>query len=636
MKLLYVYISQYGAFNKSGFNLNSDYVFAFDEGTKVLRYKYKPILPKRFYDVMQGKRQCCVEAISALIGKNGAGKTTIARYLCDCLSEASNIKGCFWVVESKGRLQLRGDSDIISGVSVDQDSVDCSGLIWEERDTFDGSTSGVLPFGVVYYSPMYTCQHVIEQDAGMVWDISTTGLLQGQRALPAVEDIDFDLKQVSDFKLYEMDECKKSIEFLASESVSIANKDLDFPIRFPHGILLKNNADVATRILEKFKKKYDEIAKEYDPRKQALTRLRTSADEVVNQTAQSIKRILDAVEGWSQWDLASKVFVTFALTWWWYEKWDENREGYANVGLRLIETVERMGRCSRDSRSRQLVILNFCDAEEVYAVENRSKYFCRLIRTLTELCQKKRKSGMVITDDQITLSLNDGRKAAILQSLTVLHGASRVFQDYLLFEYAPKISSGEMAFISLMGRLKSVLDGIALSGLARPLLIFLDEAETALHPEWQRQLVWLLVWYLQQNYSSMRFQIVFASHSPILLSDIPEGNVVFLKENCEPEEREGKNLNQRRFGFGANIYDLYRHSFFLKDGTVGRFARGKIDDVVRKVYAALAPMSARTGEADSPFDDEGEKICRLVTDPLVSRYFKSMHQLIEERMKCDN
>ena len=70
------------------------------------------------------------------------------------------------------------------------------------------------------------------------------------------------------------------------------------------------------------------------------------------------------------------------------------------------------------------------------------------------------------------------------------------------------------------------------------------------------------------------FNIIVVTHSPFILSDIPQDNVLFLKD--------GKNDNEvcDFKTFGANIHDLLRTSFFLENGLVGEFANNKIEELL--------------------------------------------------------
>jgi hypothetical protein len=79
------------------------------------------------------------------------------------------------------------------------------------------------------------------------------------------------------------------------------------------------------------------------------------------------------------------------------------------------------------------------------------------------------------------------------------------------------------------------------------------------------------------------FNIVCATHSPFILSDLPKENVIFL----EKEKQSGlcinvtKNIELKTFG--ANIHALLSHGFFMSDGLMGEFAKSKIDEI-KKFY----------------------------------------------------
>lgn len=112
-------------------------------------------------------------------------------------------------------------------------------------------------------------------------------------------------------------------------------------------------------------------------------------------------------------------------------------------------------------------------------------------------------------------------------------------------------------------------------------IVFFDEAETSLHPEWQRRLVDSMLWFFRRFNMGYNIQVIFASHSPILLTDVPKENVHFLFA-------KGRKVQQsaavKRLGntFAANLYDLYQMSYFLENGPIGEFAKRKIEALVRQ------------------------------------------------------
>ena len=119
-------------------------------------------------------------------------------------------------------------------------------------------------------------------------------------------------------------------------------------------------------------------------------------------------------------------------------------------------------------------------------------------------------------------------------------------------------------------------------------LIFLfDEPEISLHVNWQKSYIkelYTLLKKLEKNY-----HFIFTSHSPFLLSDLPKENVIFLDtykedttDNSGIEQKKGncKIVNPNINTFGANIHTLLSHGFFMKDGLMGEFAKGKINEII--------------------------------------------------------
>lgn len=119
-----------------------------------------------------------------------------------------------------------------------------------------------------------------------------------------------------------------------------------------------------------------------------------------------------------------------------------------------------------------------------------------------------------------------------------------------------------------------------------------------------------------------RYHVIFASHSPVVLSDIPAGNVVFLKKErgAVKAVRVVDGLSEHRTNtFGANVYSLFDNNFFLEDGAVGRFATLKIK--------TLLDFYARKGSPSIPDSMRMKKLAKLVGDPVVAGYIKKLLEL---------
>lgn len=199
----------------------------------------------------------------------------------------------------------------------------------------------------------------------------------------------------------------------------------------------------------------------------------------------------------------------------------------------------------------------------------------------------------------------DKDKLAVLAK-EVLNKDFYLTSKFFDFHYAQTLSgntilsSGEQQLLNLFSRIydATILQPGKFSNLDSSCLFLLDEAENAFHPDWQRRYIDLLIRFLERlddvakshntrqapsNVSVVPdFQIIISTHSPILLSDIPKNCVNFLKK-----EENGSTINAPRKEientFGANVFNLYRMSFFMEDGLVGEFARKKINDLNKRI-----------------------------------------------------
>lgn len=150
------------------------------------------------------------------------------------------------------------------------------------------------------------------------------------------------------------------------------------------------------------------------------------------------------------------------------------------------------------------------------------------------------------------------------------------------------MSTGEKAFLNLYSRFfyarNLILQKIKSSDrsgareitLPKTIYILIDEGEMGFHLQWQKDYIRNLINNIPSILSfddhQMNYQMIFSTHSPMSLSDIPNDRILYI---CK-----GKIINDRMNSFGANISDLMTHSFFLKDGLVGSFAISKINTTI--------------------------------------------------------
>ena len=96
-----------------------------------------------------------------------------------------------------------------------------------------------------------------------------------------------------------------------------------------------------------------------------------------------------------------------------------------------------------------------------------------------------------------------------------------------------------------------------------------------MHPEYQRQFIYKLITAIYKcKFTQIKqIQILIATHSPYILSDVPSQNLLMLEDG---EIRHNKITEQT---FGANIYDLLKNQFFM-NAPIGEIARLKMNEII--------------------------------------------------------
>lgn len=136
--------------------------------------------------------------------------------------------------------------------------------------------------------------------------------------------------------------------------------------------------------------------------------------------------------------------------------------------------------------------------------------------------------------------------------------------------------------------------------------IIFDEIELYYHPEFQRQFLNAILNRINTTklYNIKGINFIFVTHSPFILSDIHNNNILFLKNDGTIDKDAFKDKT-----FGANIHDLLKHSFFLENGSMGEFAIQKITDTInflnlKKKTKELLNLNEASAEVKKEIENE--------------------------------
>lgn len=672
MKLVAIYIGEFGVFENEILNFSSDYTVTLSEstGNKIsLLVKYQKKLPKNFFSTDSSKGGC-VSSVSAIIGKNGTGKTMIARLLCRMASPDKEME--------KGRIVLicELDGTILvypfckqTEIAIKSEGMGTASIIPLSDSSVPQNRATELPFKFFYYSPYYTTEQYdwdMGDEGDTVYNISTTWLMWHPD-----DNSETYSKDVPRLKIFEMDEKLRVLEFCAAyarEYQKISDspasprmnqrskKIRGFTIPVPQGVSIAPHIEGEQQAIRQIRGYMSEHA-----------RVDGGHDPVRNY----LEALLPFLElHWSCPDFFTRVFNAYVARYLQecgllgnIDSSNILREGTFLAALKEF-LVPRIG---TEAVAPKEVIEFFTahppplDAEGLKLLEiskgNKSQA-ATFFRSLANLCNQngeKDDAGRVLVrqegHDAMHCRNSDRKTSRLVNQLVRMHALVTIRSPFLTFDIFPKMSSGEMSFLSMFSRLYRFIPKKTRKG--DNVVIVLDEAETTLHPEWQRSLVDYFIRFLEVFISDRHYQLVFASHSPMLLSDIPSGNCCFLQsdedggdtsedgnrgrplQTLEKNQPKGQKRSQSAMfrqaedcenTFGANIYDLFRGGFFLPNGTIGQFSSRVIDDHLQKIAKHVFESNNKKQGEKPASDDETVLIQALIGDRVVQRYFKVLKE----------
>ena len=182
-------------------------------------------------------------------------------------------------------------------------------------------------------------------------------------------------------------------------------------------------------------------------------------------------------------------------------------------------------------------------------------------------------------------------------------------QDFIMFEFR-NISSGEYTLLDTYSKLYSLKDTIKTDNV----LLLIDEGELYLHPEWQREYINMLIEFLPKVFVNKNIQIVFASNSPFLISDLPRNNIIVLDKINDKIVVSNDSIVKQTFA--ANISKLLDDTFFM-EYNIGEFSKTKIENTIRILKS--------DGYNDENTKNKIKKIIELIEDPIIKNKLKELY-----------
>lgn len=528
--LCYIYIESYKKLRQIGIAIDSHYQYNLDFQGKCLTIEERTSIPNDFWGAG-------IHSLSAIVGGNGVGKSTVLRFILEAVIEGSaandNMQGCI-IFEMNGELykySLNCNLRVIGDGGIH--------IIESEKESINTF------FYSGYFSPLFDSVDLRTVElVGMYNATDNFRLIKDLQDYSNIDTIHLTNDMQSHLFAYQAQNNYRICYLLSQQQVRDCLNDFNFP----KYIIISANTSGLKAVEVNYARKFN--AYQIPNNK----RIRNSFKD--NIVANLI--YYNLVNTVADQDFIRTEAYDFLVKW--CNAYNEN---------------------TRD-------ILNFFrDYIDNESIDGNLRYFLHNIHWCLETLDK-----ICSFDDNIGYYIdirNDGER---LYSLAEQILADRMFLTARFFDMSYShtlsditvLSSGEQELLNLFSRLYHavVTAPRKFDNLGIPSLLLLDEAEIGFHPEWQRQYVNQLCKFIRLLLvpAGHNFQIVLTSHSPIILSDIPKCCTNFLKE-----ERGFvvNNSEEQSETFAENIFNLYRRSFFMEDGLIGEFASNKIKELKARI-----------------------------------------------------
>lgn len=589
--LHYIWLNNYFCFKDAGFNLSTKYRIEYDEKEHILSGKVNSDYVDDFY----------TNGIdfTAVVGKNGTGKTTLLKFLMDLDYNIPQNTEYILVYECDGAMYYKAKNIEIE-LKFDKE------ISISEREQIFAKT--------IYSTEMFNAEQFLNQLNGSS-DWSFAACLRRS----SEESANYKLNPVTQ---YIHNSIKWQIDFFANGRKYIEN----FKISYPKCVwisLLKHDDAFVDMYAEHFHNKAS-----------------ASKDNATNSPARLLLNnfLPDTStnkQGLFQAKLARAMFTHIVAE----ANTGANKEQKSNI-IELVEEITQSNNNSAWENLRsflQSAIDNRDHKQKSYNFDGRANL--EFMDYIDELLRKDNKFNPYLFFGRLSIAVDSEQidivdlKTTISELFNNYSKTAHIF-DYLSFSWG--LSSGETLLLNTFSKITHLLkkdengkyylpiDSNS-NNKADDLLMLFDEAEVAFHPEWQREYLNAMLHFIEQTIaaSGTHVQMIMATHSPIILSDVPKQNTVFLHK--EDDVTRAKSNDEQHETFGASIYTLFNDSFFMEEGAIGVIGTQRIRSIIDAIKNVHSPSTDVFFDTDKNLNTEKVKqYISLIGDELIQKQLMLM------------
>lgn len=285
---------------------------------------------------------------------------------------------------------------------------------------------------------------------------------------------------------------------------------------------------------------------------------------------------------------------------------------------------------------------------QVYFIDNKestsfinyyTKQFSDLIHCLEILNEESHIKNFLIEDDyfrdissfEVSLkkfSTEDNTLSKLLKSYFKSFNS-----PFLDFDW--NLSTGENHLLNLYSILYgyfNILEKSLTKNKKNVIYIFIDEADISFHPRWQSKYIYSILYFLSSTFKNLQIQLFVATHSPIILSDFPHYNVLYMKDNSV------YSTSHTQKTFGQNIHNLFSNSFFL-DRVSGSFSEQiiiKIEKAIIELRKIQEKDSLNVKDSTQSYLNDLSKVVNIIGESVIQKTFNTQLDSISKNVHSED
>lgn len=605
MTIEYIFIKKYRAIKNQGFNFSSQFSIVYSDKTSELIIEEKPFYIGNFYGNT-------VKSVTGLVGQNGVGKSTILNYIKEVLSFPINTNpdslDCIVVLydsSSKEFIFVKNGLDLkltTKGIKNKIISLNTKKELENKNDRFKTILGEVKQFednAILYLSNIFD---------------NSSEKSYGPTRSPYL--VNFSLNYLTTSSSDSNEEARSSLKYreLENNIKFILNSDKKFfPLNLPEYITFNiKNIFIDEFLKERIDYKGDSRDGEFKVKiSEWLKEIQSRSDYFDDKKLRirfwlSVNLIMQIENYYLNDGISSLVNVIKKCT---IENLNLKLLSFLKKNLKYLSTAHK--------NNKRLSLMDGFKWEEY--LDNYNLFINKTIFVFEKYDSKNK------SNNSINVPLSNNSEGDIKELIELSEKC--IFEINILYYVWRDMSTGEMMLLRFFSNLFLFSQHLKTDENLRnykSLVFLFDEIEAFYHPQWQKKIMKLLFDFINDKFKDYENQIIFTSHSPLTISDIPKSDLIFLKKN-ENEIYSKNNLNEHRNTFASNIHSLLSDTFFLQEGHIGDFANEKINYVIDLLVDGKLREVVEKRE-------EIEKIISIIGEPIIKN---KLIEILESRLKAN-